>query len=130
MEDKPTPLDMDKVSRLNTDLAERLFKEGVHLAYEEDADVLLMTIGEGKLAVTTPIIDGIYVCVEPESLKIIGFTIIEFASNLLANNRLLRKLFPNALELLRANDGILVWEGQQAQKLKNLFHFAEFAVSR
>lgn len=127
MKDKPTPLDMGQVSRANFDLAERLFNEGVHLVYDEDGDTLLMTIGEGKPAIATPVLDGIYFRIEPETYKILGFTIIAFASDLLANNKLVRKLFPNAPEAFEKSGGVIEWKGQQAQRIKPVF---EFALSR
>ena len=82
------------VATANLDLAERLFNEGVHV---------------------------VYICVHPETLKIVGFTILSFASDLLANNKLIRKAFPDALALLKKNDGVIEWNGPDAQKIKPVF---------
>lgn len=127
MEDKPTPLDGEQMSRANLDLTERLFYEGVRLVYDEDGDTLLVTIGQEQPAITTHVIDGVYLRIHPETLKIVGCTVIAFASDLLANNKLIRKLFPDALKTLRESGGTIEWEGYQARRIMPVF---EFAMSR
>jgi len=124
MEDRPTPLNGEQIARANLDLAERLFNEGVHLVYDEDGDTLLATIGEGKQAITTPLIGGIYFRIEPETFKIVGCTVIAFASDLLANHKLLREAFPNALQAFKQSGGVIEWHGQQARKIMPVFMLA------
>jgi hypothetical protein len=121
MEDKPTPLDQDQLAKANLGLAERLFYEGVHLVYDDDGDTLLITIGEGAPAISTPVLDGLYLRIHPETLEVVGCTVVAFSSDFLANNKLLRKLFPNALKILAEHDGVIEWRGLQAQKMLPVF---------
>jgi hypothetical protein len=127
MVDKPTPLDWERMSRVNAGLAERLFNEGLHLAYDEDGDTLLITIGEEQPSMVTHVIEGIFLCVHPETLLIVGCTIVAFESDLLANNKLMRKLFPDAMKILRQKGGIMKWQGREAQRMMPIF---ELAMSR
>jgi hypothetical protein len=127
MESKPTPLDGEQISKANLDLAERLFNEGVYITYDDDGDTLFITIGQGQPAITTHVVGGIYLRIQPETLKIVGCTVIAFASDLLANNKLIRKLFPNALESFKGTDGTIEWKGQKARRMLPVF---EVAMSR
>ena len=52
MSDKPDELDMDLIARINIDLTERLFSEGVTIAYDEDGDTLFLTIGRPHEAIS------------------------------------------------------------------------------
>ncbi len=118
---KPTPLDTQQIMAANADLQDRLFNEGVHLVYDEDGDTLLIAIGEGKLAITKSSVGGVYLRVEPETFKILGCTILAFASDFLAKNKLMRKAFPDALTAMKASDGKIDLVGKDAQKAKALF---------
>ncbi len=121
MEDKPTQLDLVQVSTANLDLAERLFNEGVHVVYDEDGDSLFLTIGEEQPQINVDVVDGIYLCVHPETLKIVGYTVLSFASDFLANNKIIRMAFPNALQVLKDNNGQIDWRGDDAQRIKPAF---------
>ena len=121
MVDSPTPLDSELIGQANLDLAERLYSEGVFITYDEDGDTLLITIGQGQPAITTHVVDGIYVRIHPETLKVVGCTVIAFASDLLANNKLMRKLFPDALKAFEENGGVIEWKGPQAQRMAPVF---------
>jgi len=121
MVDRPNQLDSERISRANLDLAERLFNEGVHLVYDEDGDTLFLTIGEEQPQINVHVMDGVYFGVHPETLKFVGCTVLAFASDFLANNKLIRKAFPNAMEAFRVNDGVIEWKGQDAQRVKSAF---------
>ena len=121
MQDKPTQLNSEQITKANLDLAERLFNEGVRLVYDEDGDTLFLNIGESQPQINVHITEGIYFCVHPDTLKIVGITILSFASDLLANNKLIRKAFPDALAVLKKNDGVIEWNGPDAQKIKPVF---------
>ena len=127
MENEPIEMDRDQIAKANFDLAERLFDEGVHLVYDDDGDTLFLTIGEEQPQVTLEVIEGIYYCVHPESLKIVGFTVLDFAADLLANNKLIRKAFPGVLETFKMNEGVIEWQGLDASKMKPVF---ELVMSR
>jgi len=121
MKDRPDRLDTDAVARANIDLAERLFTEGISVAYDEDGDTLFLTIGEGREAITEQVLDGIYLRIDPYTLKFVGCVIIRFVSDILANNKIGRKLFQESFEQLRRQGDLAQWNGLDAQKIKPLF---------
>lgn len=121
MKDRPDALDGEAVAKANIDLAERLFKEGVSIAYDEDGDTLFLTIGEATEAISEQMVDGIYCRLDPNTLKVVGWVIIRFVSDILASNKLARKLFQEGFEQLRRQGDSVRWEGLQAQKVQPLF---------
>ncbi len=121
MKDRPNGLDADAVAGANKDLAERLFNEGISVAYDEDGDTLFLTIGEGREAITEQVVDGIYFRIEPHTQKFVGCVIMRFVSDILANNKLVRKLFQESFEQLRRHGDLAQWDGLDAQKIKPLF---------
>ncbi len=116
--------DEDEFIKANVDLSERLFNEGVLVDYDRDSDTLFLTIGEGTEAVSEQLIDGIYLRIEPSNLKIVGYTILRFASDILSNNKLVRTLFQESFEQLKAKGGSTEWKGLQAKKAEPLFALA------
>ncbi len=124
MNDKPTELDMDLIARENMDLTERLFTEGVTIAYDEDGDTLFITIGQPHEAITEQIVDSLFYRIDPVTLKVIGCIIIGFESDVLTHNKLLKSLFQDGFEQLRKQGDSIKWEGPQAQKVKPLFELS------
>lgn len=99
--DEVRPLDTTEIRRANFDLAERIEVEEVTLDYNPEADVLSITIGEPRPAVTEPLFDDIMYRVDPDTLKIVGVEIVAFFSDFVRRNKLVRKLLRNYLEELR-----------------------------
>lgn len=124
MKDKPDILNGEAVARANIDLAERLFKEGVSVSYDEDGDTLFLTIGEATEAISEQLVDGIYFRIESNTLKVVGCVIIRFVSDILANNKLARKLLQEGFQQLRQQRDTIRWEGLQAQRVQPLFALA------
>jgi len=124
MSDKPDEIDMDLIARKNMDLTERLFSEGVKIAYDEDGDTLFITIGSPSEGITEQIVDGLYYRIDPVTLKVVGCIIIGFESDVLTHNKLLNDLFRDGFEQLRRQGDCIEWEGQQAQKVKPIFELS------
>jgi hypothetical protein len=121
----PEPVDLEKVAEANFDILERLDKWGAGITYDEDSDVLLINIGhKPNEAITEHLIDTIYYRIDPDSLKIVGLTILEFMSNILAKNRLAQVAFGDDFSNLRAKGGSTEIEGADAKKLAPLFQAA------
>ncbi|MDA0733246.1 MAG: DUF2283 domain-containing protein [Chloroflexi bacterium] len=115
-------IDYEAVGKANFDLLERLIGLGAEIAYDEDSDVLFITIGhEPNEAVTEHLIDTIYYRIDPDSLKIVGITILEFMTNILAKNRLAVIAFGDDFTKLRAKGGRTRMEGIDAKRLAPLF---------
>lgn len=121
MKDRPNKVDWDAISRANIDLSERLFKEGISVAYDEDGDTLFFTIGKAREAITEQVIDGIYTRIDPYTLKFSGFVIVRFVSDILHNNKLVRKLFQESFEQIRRQGDMVQWNGLEAQRIKPFF---------
>lgn len=115
------PLDMQQVARLNDGLLQRLIHEGVTLTYDEDGDSLFLTIGMGVPALTEHFVYGIYIRIEPESLRIVGVDILQFRSRFLANNELFRVMFEDDFKDMCSRGGIAVVEGESAKRFHPLF---------
>lgn len=123
MNDKPTELDMDSVAQNNLDLTKRLFSEGVTISYDEDGDTLFLIIGRPREAISEQIVDGVFYRIDPATLKVVGCTILGFESDILSNNKLLRKLFQDPFEQLKKQGNLVEWKGPQAQRVEPIFTF-------
>lgn len=112
------PLDTEEIRRANFDLAERVEAEEVTLDYNPEADVLTITIGEPRPAITEPLFDDIMYRVDPDTLKIVGIEIIAFFSDFVRRNKLVRKLMRNYLaDLLPGKTDILVTDPHDKELL-------------
>jgi hypothetical protein len=118
----PEPVDLKAVAKANFDILNRLDKEGAGITYDEDSDILFVNIGhEPHEAITEHVIDTIYYRIDPDSLQMVGLTILEFMSNILAKNRLAQLAFGDDFNNLRAKGGSTEIEGADAKKLAPLF---------
>lgn len=95
------PLDAAEISRVNYDLSDRIMNEGITLDYNPEADVLSITIGDPKSAITEPWLDDAMYRVDPDTLKIVGIEIVAFFSDFVRKNKIIRKLLRGYLELMR-----------------------------
>ena len=95
------PLDADEISRVNFDLSDRIMAEGVTLDYNPEADLLTVTIGEPREAITEPLLDDVLYRVDPETMKIVGVEIIAFFGDFVRKNKVVRKLLKGYLEMMR-----------------------------
>ena len=103
------PLDIEDIRRANFDLGERVESEELSLDYNPEADVLTITVGEPRSAITEPLLDDILYRVDPDTLKIVGIEIVAFFSDFVRKNKLVRKLFKNYLEELHSGaTGLIV----------------------
>jgi hypothetical protein len=119
--DEPQPFDMERVGRMNLDLAQRLVDEGGIFAYDEDGDTLFITIGKPTPALTEHVLYDIYYQIEPESLRIVGATILKFAGRFLKNNEFFREAFEEDFQRLRAAGGVIAVLGESAHRLAPIF---------
>ena len=89
------PLDIEDIRRANFDLGERVESEELSLDYNPEADVLTITVGEPRSAITEPWLDDILYRVDPDTLKIVGIEIVAFFSDFIRKNKLVKKLKTN-----------------------------------
>ncbi|PIU55582.1 MAG: hypothetical protein COS88_04135 [Chloroflexi bacterium CG07_land_8_20_14_0_80_51_10] len=90
--DAARSIDAQEIAKVNLDLADRIDKEGVTFLYDDESDILSITIGKPCEAITEPLVDDIMYRIDPNALKIVGFVIVSFTSDFLAKNKLVRKM--------------------------------------
>ncbi len=56
-------------------------------SYDKERDVLYVSIGEPQDAIADEIVDDIFVNLNPESKKVVGFTIINFEKKFVKNKK-------------------------------------------
>mgnify|MGYP001572047058 CR=1 FL=1 len=95
------PLDAEEINRINFDISDRIMTEGVTLDYNPEADLLTITIGESKPAITEPLLDDVMYRVDPDTLKIVGVEIVAFFSDFVRRNKVVRKFLKGYLEMMR-----------------------------
>lgn len=69
---------LDVIHEANKDLVERSEKLGLSLDYDDDADILTITIGERPIDFYTQGLGSVYLDLDLETDKLVGFTIHEF----------------------------------------------------
>ena len=114
--------DVEAIQQVNFDLADRMESEGVTLFYDPETDVLSITIGEPREAITEPMVDDIMYRVDPETLKILGFEIVQFQTDFLRNNKIVRKMMKAAFPdlLFETQRSIKIVEARQRRKVQAL----------
>lgn len=90
MEEKVRTMDVRKANR---DLRERMESSQIDIGYDAEFDMLLITIGAPQEAITEEIDDQLYVRLDPESLKIVGFTVTAFKELFLEREPEFKKRF-------------------------------------
>lgn len=55
-------------------------KRGLSFSYDKRADVLYISVGKPKKAISREIQDGILIRFEPKTKRIVGLTIIDFTA--------------------------------------------------
>lgn len=114
--------DIGKVRQANFDLSDRMEEEGLTLSYDPEGDVLSIIIGEPREAITEPMVDDIMYRIDPETLKIVGFEIVQFQADFLYHNKVVRKMVKAAFPelLLETQQTIKVVEAEQRRKVESL----------
>lgn len=89
----PWQFDPARFKEANRDYLDRVDKEGVNAAYDATLDTLFIEIGGPQEALSEHLLDNILFRVEPDSLRVVGFEILDFLDDFLPNNRLFREAF-------------------------------------
>src|SRR5437870_5299385 len=112
----PRLFDMGDVARENYDLPDRLYQEGLEFAYDEDGDTLIISLGSGEPrdALTEQAVDGVYLRIDPVTLKLVGAVVLSFTGDFLANNKIARSAFGGWFETLRERGTVRI-EGEDAK---------------
>lgn len=87
-----------KIRDANQDLRERLITEGIAVYYDDEDDVLTLTVGEPREALTETVTNALALRVDPETLKYAGFEILSVREHM-AQSDALFNVFIAAMEL-------------------------------
>ncbi len=67
---------LQRIWAANTDLAERMARLGVTSDLDTKTDILLVTIGNPQEALTEGVDDWLWLRIDPDTLKIVGFEVL------------------------------------------------------
>lgn len=107
MSEEARRIDSDMLSAANKDVIDRIEREGAHLVYDATLDTLFIEFGGPKEALSEHVVDNIMLRIEPETLQIVGFEILDFFSDFVPNHRLVRDLISDL--------GLQVQEGKDSE---------------
>ncbi len=96
-------IDPDKLLEANRDYMGRAEQDGVYLVYDATLDTLFVQFGGPREALSEHVVDNVMLRIDPETLEIVGFEILDFFSDFLPNNRLVREALGD-LELREGED--------------------------
>lgn len=85
-------IDPDKLWQANGDYIERMERDGVSVVYDATLDTLFIEFGGPKEALSEHALDNIMLRIDPETLQIVGYEILEFFSDFLPHNRLVLRM--------------------------------------
>ena len=91
MPEQPFHIDPERLWPANRDYIERIEREGIDIIYDSALDALFVEFGGPREALSEHAFDNVMVRVDPESLHIVGFEILNFFSDFLPHNRLIQE---------------------------------------
>ena len=83
--------DFDKFKESNRNYLDRIQKQGLAALYDATLDTLFIEIGGPKAALSEHLLDNIMVRIDPDTLEIVGFEILDFLDDFLPQNRIIRE---------------------------------------
>jgi len=95
-------IDPHKLLEANRDYIDRMEREGLYLFYDATLDTLFVEFGGPKEALSEHTVDNIMLRIDPETLRIVGYEILDFFSDFIPHNR----LFQTAVRQLGLREGV------------------------
>jgi uncharacterized protein YuzE len=83
--------DFDNFKESNRNYLDRIQKQGLAALYDATLDTLFIEIGGPKAALSEHLLDNIMVRIDPDTLEIVGFEILDFLDDFLPQNRIMRE---------------------------------------
>ena len=115
--------DTERFKEANLDYLDRIEKEGLTAIYDATLDTLFLEIGGARQALTEHMVDNIMIRVDPESLQVVGFEILDFLDDFLPANRLVREALRD-WQLNRESDDQRTLVGPQYAPIKEVVEAA------
>ena len=72
------PIDQEQFREAHRDYIKRIEKDGLKAIYDATLDTLFIEIGGPKEALTEHLVDNIMIRIDPASLEVVGFEILDF----------------------------------------------------
>ena len=91
MDEEIRQIDPDMLLQANKNYAKRIERDGANLIYDATLDTVFVEFGGPKEALSEHVTDNVMLRIDPETLEIVGFEILDFFSDFLPNNRLFRE---------------------------------------
>ena len=92
MTQKIRSIDPDRLIEANKDYLERIEREGMRAVYDGTLDALFIEIGNLKEGLSEHLADNIMLRIDPDTLQIIGFEILDFLADFLPHNRIFKEM--------------------------------------
>ena len=102
MAQNPRYIDPDRLWQANKDLVNLIERDGVDVVYDSTLDTLFVEFGGPKEALSEHAVDNIMIRIDPDTLRMVGFEILDFFSDFLPHNR----LFQAAVQDLGLREGM------------------------
>ena len=112
--------DHDRLLDANRDMVARMDREGLFVLYDDQLDTLFVDIGASRDGALEPIVDNLFVRVDPSSLEILGYEIVDFRTDFLPHNRLFQPMEGELRLFERPNERIDASETTQGETLRRL----------
>lgn len=91
MAHEPRRIDPDRFWEANKNYVDRIEQDGAHVVYDATLDTLFVEFGGPTEALSEHYSDNIMIRIDPDSLQIVGFEILDFFSDFLPHNRLFQQ---------------------------------------
>lgn len=98
---------MRQLLEANRDFEERLRNSDIRVGYDNEHDMLFITIGRPQEAITEEVSKRLHLRFDPDTDKIVGMTITAFRKGFLREHQDFRKHFETVFERRRRMDA---WE--------------------
>ena len=122
-------IDPDKFIDANRDYIDRIEREGIYAVYDSTLDTLFVEFGGPKEALSEHAVDNLMIRIDPQTLHIVGFEILDLLSDFLPHNRLFEELVRD-LGLTKGKDSEVTLMEPRFKPLKDVIealipHMAE-----
>ena len=114
------PFDHDRFLDANQDLVARMDSEGLFVLYDDQLDTLFVDIGVSRDGALEPLVDNLLARVDPSSLELLGYEIVDFRADFLPHNRLFQPMVSELRLFERPNERIDASETTQRETLRRL----------
>jgi hypothetical protein len=119
MEQNTFQFDPARFKEANQDYLDRIEREGLTAIYDATLDTLFLEIGGPTEALTEHLADNVMIRVDPNSLQVVGFEVLDFLDDFLPQHRLVREAVRD-WNLSRSSDSQITLMGPQYAPIREV----------